>query len=49
LTEEQVLEIKHLYGQEPRPRQVDLARKFQTTQTHISRLIRGESWNHVVE
>ena len=46
LTTEQIVEIRTRYAAGG-IRQIDLARKFGVGQSHISRIIRSESWGHV--
>ena len=45
LTTEQIVEIRTRYAAGG-IRQIDLARKFGVGQSHISRIIRSESWGH---
>lgn len=46
LTDEQVAEIRARYAS-GLVRQVDLAKEYGIAQSHVSRLVRGESWSHL--
>jgi hypothetical protein len=46
LTADQVVEVRRLYATGAY-RQVDLAAMFDTPQTNVSRIVRGEAWAHV--
>lgn len=45
LTEKQVIKVRRLYASGLR--QVDVAKLFNIGQSHVSKLIRGESWKHL--